>query len=135
MQLIDTNILSELMRMQPDTGVLRWLEERQRINPQLTISVVTVDEIMFGLSWRPTARLLNWFDSFMQRHKVLSVTADIARRAGELRGQLQTRGQTRSQADMLIAATAQVHALTIVTRNVRDFDGCGVGVLNPFAQE
>jgi predicted nucleic acid-binding protein len=62
----------------------------------------------------------------------LPITSDIARRAGELRGQLQANGQTRTQADMLIAATAQIHALTIITRNVRDFDGCGIGVLNPF---
>ena len=86
---------------------------------------------MVGLSWHPTARLLAWFDAFVQRHEVLPVTTDVARCAGALRGQL--RGQTRTQADMLIAATAQIHALTIVTRNVRDFDGCGVAVLNPFA--
>jgi predicted nucleic acid-binding protein len=88
---------------------------------------------MYGLSWHPTARLLAWFDAFVQRHEVLPVTTDVARCAGALRGQLQLRGQTRTQADMLIAATAQIHALTIVTRNVRDFDGCGVAVLNPFA--
>ncbi|MDI1246763.1 MAG: type II toxin-antitoxin system VapC family toxin [Rhodoferax sp.] len=134
MQLIDTNVLSELMRAQPDAGVLRWLDGRQRVNPRLTISVVSVDEIMFGLSWRPTERLLNWFDGFLQHHTVLPITVDIARRAGEMRGQLQARGQTHSQADMLIAATAQIHALTIVTRNVRDFDACGLGVLNPFEQ-
>jgi predicted nucleic acid-binding protein len=126
MQLVDTNILSELMRPQPNAGVLAWLQGRERVNPRLTISVVTVDEIMFGLSWHPMAGLLSWFDAFVQRHNVLPITSDIARRAGELRG------QTRTQADMLIAATAQIHALTIVTRNVRDFDGCGIGVLNPF---
>lgn len=133
MQLVDTNILSELMRAQPDAGVLRWLQTRQGINPRLTISAVTVDEVMFGLSWHPTARLLAWFDGFLLAHQVLPITQDIARRAGELRGQLQAGGQTRTQADMLIAATAQVHALTLVTRNVRDFDGCGIGVLNPFS--
>ena len=112
--------------------MLSWLQGRQQLTPRLTISVITVDEIMVGLTWRPTARLLAWFDAFLLRHEVLPVTPHIARRAGELRGQLLARGQTRSQADMLIAATAQIHALTIVTRNVRDFDGCGVGVLNPF---
>ena len=133
MQLVDTNVLSELMRPRPDAGVLAWLQGRERVNPRLTISVVTVDEIMFGLSWHPTARLLAWFDAFVQRHECLPVTTDVARRAGVLRGQLQARGQTRTQADMLIAATAQIHALTVVTRNVRDFDGCGIAVLNPFA--
>ena len=132
MQLVDTNVLSELMRAQPDAGVLAWLQRQERVNPRLTISVVTVDEIMYGLSWHPTERLLAWFEAFVQRHEILAVTTDVARCAGALRGQLQLRGQTRSQADMLIAATAQIHALTIVTRNVRDFDGCGVAVLNPF---
>lgn len=133
MQLVDTNILSELMRPQPDAGVLAWLQGRDAVSPRLTISVVTVDEIMFGLSWHPTARLSAWFDAFVQRHEVLPITTDVARRAGALRGQLQARGQTRTQADMLIAATAQIHALTVVTRNVRDFDGCGIAVLNPFS--
>lgn len=132
MQLVDTNILSELMRAQPDAGVLAWLQGREAVNPRLTLSAVTVDEIMFGLSWHPTARLLVWFDAFVQRHAVLPITTDVARRAGVLRGQLQARGQPRTQADMLIAATAQIHALTVVTRNVRDFDGCGIAVLNPF---
>lgn len=133
MQLVDTNILSELMRAQPDHGVLAWLQGREAVNPRLTISAVTVDEIMFGLSWHPTARLMAWFDAFVQRHEVLPITSDVARCAGALRGQLQSRGQTRTQADMLIAATAQIHALTVVTRNVRDFDGCGIAILNPFA--
>ena len=133
MQLVDTNILSELMRPQPDAGVLAWLQGRDAVSPRLTISIVTVDEIMFGLSWHHTARLSAWFDAFVQRHEVLPITPDVARSAGALRGQLQARGQTRTQADMLIAATAQIHALTVVTRNVRDFDGCGIAVLNPFS--
>jgi len=63
---------------------------------------------------------------------VLDITPAVARRAGELRAFLQASGQVRTQADMLIAASAQVHGLTLVTRNTRDFDGCGIAVLNPF---
>ena len=88
MQLVDTNILSELMRAQPDAGVLAWLQRQELVSPRLTISAVTVDEIMYGLSWHPTARLLAWFDAFVQRHEVLAVTTDVARCAGALRGQL-----------------------------------------------
>ena len=46
------------MRAQPDAGVLAWLQRQELVNPRLTISAVTVDEIMYGLSWHPTARLL-----------------------------------------------------------------------------
>ncbi|HYO16166.1 MAG TPA: PIN domain-containing protein [Thermoanaerobaculia bacterium] len=60
------------------------------------------------------------------------MTAEIAKRAGELRGERQARGDIRSQADMMIAATAQMHQLTLVTRNVRYFLDCGIPLLNPF---
>jgi len=60
------------------------------------------------------------------------VTVGIARRSGEIRGELQARGQTRSTADMIIASTAQEHVLTLVTRNVRHFESCGIALLNPF---
>ena len=132
MQLADTNVISELMRRQPNPGALAWRDMTDAMHGQVTISVITVDEIFYGLLRKPNAALLAWFDSFIARNQVLDITEVIARRAGEMRGLLATRGQVRSQADMLIAATAQVHALTLVTRSVRDFDGCGIAVLNPF---
>jgi predicted nucleic acid-binding protein len=132
MQLADTNVISELMRRQPHPGALAWRDMTDAVHGQVTISVITVDEIFYGLLRKPNAALLAWFDAFIARNQVLDISAVIARRAGEMRGLLATRGQVRSQADMLIAATAQVHALTLVTRNVRDFDGCGIAVLNPF---
>ena len=92
-----------------------------------------MDEILFGLTHKPRPRALELFNGLAARITVLDVTEAVARRAGEMRGLLAARGQVRSQADMFIAATAQVHALTLVTRNVRDFDGCGIAVLNPFS--
>lgn len=62
---------------------------------------------------------------------MLPITAAIAREAGELRGQLQTQGKPRTQADLLIGATAKIHQFTLVTRNARDFEGCGIVLLNP----
>jgi predicted nucleic acid-binding protein len=127
--LVDTNIISELCRRNPDTGVLAWAGGATR----LAFSVITVEEIFFGLTWRPNPRVSAWMESFFQRHEVLPISQDIARRGGELRGQLTARGTVREQADMLIAATAQVHQLTLVTRNTRDFENCGIGLLNPFS--
>ncbi|MEH2256076.1 PIN domain-containing protein [Nostoc sp.] len=65
--------------------------------------------------------------------QVLPITIEIAKRSRELQGQLRLSGKTHTQADMMIAATAQIHQLTLVTRNIRDFDGCGIPLLNPFS--
>lgn len=127
--LLDTNIVSELVRRRPDDGVLAWAAREV----DYLISTVTVDEIAFGLAWRPNPRIGAWFDTFLATHPVLPISTEIARRAGELRGAFAARGIVRSQPDMLIAATAQVHALTLVTRNGGDFAGCGIPVLNPFS--
>jgi toxin FitB len=127
--LLDTNVISELARSKPNPGVVAWASGVTR----LALSVITVDEIHFGLAWRPNERIRAWVEAFFQRHPILDVTAPIALRAGELRGTLAARGSVRHQADMLIAATAQAHQLTLVTRNTRDFEACGMGLLNPFS--
>ena len=127
--LVDTNIISELSRRSPDHGVLAWAGGVT----QLAVSVISVDEVFFGLAWRPNPRVLGWMEAFFQRHDVLTISEAIARRAGELRGQLAARGVVREQADMLIAATAQAHQLTLVTRNTKDFENCGIGLLDPFS--
>lgn len=129
MLLVDTNIISELCRPQPDSAVLSWAESVK----EFRLSVVSVEEIAYGLAWRPNPRIQTWMTGFFARHTVLQVTHEIAQRAGELRGRLAAQGSPRTQADMFIAATALVHDLTVATRNVRDFDGCGVAVLNPFS--
>jgi toxin FitB len=127
--LCDTNIISELARKDPDSGVVEWA---LAVN-EVSLSVITVEELHYGLSWRPNARVREWIERFIHEYvAVLPVTESIARRAGTLRGQFQSLGTTRTQADTIIAATAMEHGLTIVTRNVRDFDGCGVALLNPF---
>ena len=62
----------------------------------------------------------------------MPVNPEIAQLSGELRGRFRMEGITRSQADMIIAATAKIHQLILVTRNTRDFEDCGISLLNPF---
>ena len=95
--------------------------------------MVTVEEVHFGLARKPNARIEALVDRFVaERCEVFPVTTPVVRRTGALRGQLRRTGRTRTRADMLIAATAQVHQLPVATRNVRDFDGGGVALLDPF---
>ena len=128
--LVDTNVLSELARPQADESVVHWARS---VALPFSISVITLEEIHYGLSWRPNEAVHAWFDHFFSENaRILPVTDSIARRAGELRGRFRSQGRQRTQADMLIAATAQAHQLSLATRNVRDFEGCGIAVVNPF---
>lgn len=127
--LVDTNVLSELAHPAPDAGVEAWARQVSKI----ALSAVTVEEVWFGLRWKPSARVQTWFEELLLRRcVVLPVSEDVAVRSGRLRGELRAKGAVRTQADMLIAATAAIHGLTLVTRNERDFAGCAIAVLNPF---
>jgi predicted nucleic acid-binding protein len=128
--LFDTNVLSELIRPQPQPAVLLFTSGLS----QIALSVITVEEIFYGLAAKPNLRIQAWFDTFIRTHCfVLPVTEAIAKQAGEMRGKLQLEGKPRTQADMLIAATAKSHQLTLVTRNIRDFQGCDIPIIDPFA--
>ena len=130
MVLVDTNIIDELARKAPNQGVVEW----SRTVGENVLSAITVQEIDFGLSLRPNARVQEWFSRFMESAlSVLPVTLEIFHLAGTLRGHLADSGEVRSQADRLIAATAQIHRLNLVTRNTRDFSHCGISVFNPFS--
>jgi predicted nucleic acid-binding protein len=128
--LVDTNVLGELARPSPDPHVLSWAAG---VTLPLSISVVTLEEVRYGLAWKPNDEIRSWFDTFVAEScRLLPVTPAIATRAGELRGRFRRDGRQRTQAAMLIAATAQVHQLPLATRNLRDFEGCGIPVVNPF---
>jgi len=129
--LIDTNIASELLRPRPHPGVTQWLSTQS----SFAISAICVHESIFGLAHKNNRALLAAYENFIDTFcTVLPVDDAIARRAGTLRGNLARQGFVRSLPDMLIAATAQHHNLTLVTRNTRDFENCGIGLLNPFTE-
>jgi toxin FitB len=134
MYLVDTNVISEALRRMPDARVLQWLAAVSAKARRLCLSVITVEEVIYGLSRKAMPGLLERFEGLLLASDVLGLDAQAARCAAELRGRFAARGIVRSQPDMLIAATAQLHGLTVVTRNVRDFEGCGIGLLNPFTE-
>ncbi len=131
MFLVDTNVLSELVRPRPDPKVVAWAE----LQPLLALSIVTIEELAFGFAARPNREVQLRLDRFVSQNcDVLPVDAAIARRAGEMRGGFAARGEIRTQADMLIAATAHARRLVLATRNTRDFAGCGLRVISPFGK-
>ena len=133
MILLDTVVLSELRKTRPSAKVLAWLHKQQP--DQLFISVVSLGEIERDIvKARKTeaefARSLTvWLEDLVLLYsdRILPVSAPIARRRGSLSAELGHDG-----ADLLIAATALEHSLTVATRNVRHFTSTGVGVVNPF---
>ncbi|OUL34951.1 PIN domain-containing protein [Nostoc sp. T09] len=127
--LCDTNIISELARPIPNPGVIAWSQSISSI----FLSAITLEEICYGLSAKPNPRIQTWFNNFLVTYcQIIPVSPEIAKRAGELRGSLQTQGKPRTKADIIIAATAEIHQIALVTRNTKDFEGCGITILNPF---
>lgn len=127
--LIDTNIISELMRRQPDPRVAAWAVQQ----PGFLISVITLEELTFGLTQKALPMKRQWLDDFLARQcQILPVTQSIAQGSGTLRGTLAAKGITRHPSDMLIAATALLHKLPLATRNTADFEDCGLTLVDPF---
>ena len=130
MLLADTNVVSELMRRHPDPRVVAW----SQLQPELALSVVTLEELRFGLIRAGSAEFERAYDALVTRCTIYAVDESIARRSGYLRARLSSRGLVRHQADMLVAATALERNCVLATRNVRDFAGCGVRLVNPFGR-
>ena len=135
--LLDTNVPSELTRSQPHPGVARWLAAS--VGPHF-LSVVTLGELRKGISLLSPldgrrARLERWFHAELLAlcsGGVLPLTWAIAERWGQLEAERQLRGRPLSSTDGQIAATALEHGLTLVTRNVSDFEGLGLTIFNPW---
>ena len=133
MFLIDTDVLSALRRRDRSPGVVQWISDQRTTD--LYLSVVSVGEVERGIVRRrrrdpASAQMLAaWLDGVLALYgeRILAVDLSTARRRGRLCDALGHEG-----ADLLIAATALEHGLTVVTRNVQRFEPTGVPVLNPF---
>jgi predicted nucleic acid-binding protein len=135
--LLDTMVVSEAARPAPNAGVVKWLEEQA--SPDLAISVLTIGEIARGVTRMADGKrkraLREWLATSLPAQfegRVLVVDADVALAWGELTAQGDDVGRPLPVTDGLLLATARVHELTLVTRNVGDVAGRGVEVLNPW---
>jgi toxin FitB len=134
--LVDTNVLSELAKPLPADGVLAWFHANQS---QLYVSSVTIGEIRKGLELMAAGRrkesLKVWFKAICEtmEGRILSFNTATAHVWGQMVGSLEKKGIQLPTIDSQLAATAQRNGLTMVTRNVADFQNTGVKLLNPFS--
>ena len=135
MYLLDTNVVSELRRPRPHRGVLNWLSGVEA--DQLFLSAVTVGEIQAGIEITreqdaaKAEELEAWLSRVLASYNILPVDAAAFR----VWARLKHRRSDALMEDAMIAATAVVHRLIVVTRNVKDFAQLGVKILNPFERE
>jgi predicted nucleic acid-binding protein len=132
MFLLDTNVVSELRRPRPHGAVLEWV--RAADETDLHLSAVTLGELQAGIELtraqapEKAAELQRWLDALEGQYAVLPMDARTFREWARL---MHRRSDTLYE-DAMIAATARIHGLTVVTRNVADFRAFDVPLLNPF---
>ena len=132
MYLLDTNVVSELRKPKPHGAVVAWLRSIDDL--QLHLSAVTVGEIQAGIEITreqdaaKAAELEAWLERVAQAYNVLPMDSTAFRMWARL---MHRRSETLVE-DAMIAATARVHGLTVVTRNIGDFKPFGVPLMNPF---
>jgi predicted nucleic acid-binding protein len=137
MIVLDTNVLSEVLRAEPDSRVLAWLEAQPASSVFTT--AVTQGEILYGIRlladgqrrrklWDAASAIFD--DDFAGR--VLSFDAEAAGHYAELGASRRAAGRPISQFDATIAAITRSHGATLATRNTKDFEGCGIDLVDPW---
>jgi hypothetical protein len=137
MYLLDTNVVSELARRQPDEGVIHFMENAKKADDPMYLSVLTIGEITKGIcklvrfgDKEQAAKFQKWLSKVRQEYAehILPIDGEVS----ELWGSLSAVTDDTNAIDKLIAATALLYGLTLVTRNVDHVSGTGVNCVDPF---
>ncbi|MCP4178852.1 MAG: type II toxin-antitoxin system VapC family toxin [bacterium] len=135
--LIDTCILSELIKNKPDPNVENWFYSQNE--DSLYISVISFGELRKGISKltensNKKTKLLGWVAGLEKRfcERIIDINLDVAENWGHIQGELEKKGNALPIIDSLIACTAITHSMIAVTRNIKDMARSGVELINPF---
>lgn len=135
--LLDTNVVSEWTKVRPNSGVITWLEQADE--DRVFLSVATLAELRHGIDRLSAGAHRRQLDGWLRDElplrfetRILPVTSQIADEWGRVVARSEARGRPLGAMDGLIAATASVHGLTLVTRNTRDFEASLKAFLNPW---
>ncbi len=135
--LLDTCIVSELIKNEPNIKLINWIDSVEEI--KLYLSVITIGEIEKGISKLPTSRrksiIIEWLHEDLLirfNNRIVNLDLDILFQWGKMSASLELKGLKMPSIDSLIAATAKHNKFCLVTRNIKDFENCGIELLNPW---
>lgn len=138
MIILDTNIVSELMRQQPDQNVKQWISEQKPFH--LAITTITIAEIQYGIQRLPKGKrqdeLNQRFKAFIEEvfvGRIFSFDEEAANNYGFLYAECVSEGYNVDAVDMMIAAIVKQHDALLGTRNIKDFKQCDIKLVNPFS--
>lgn len=137
MIILDTNVLSELMKSQPDKSVVRWIGEHKATS--LFITTLTQAEILYGLEILPAGKRRTALKKAAKAmfelefsDRILPFDIKAAQLFATIAAERRKIGRPISQIDAQIAAITRSHNATLVTRNINDFEECGIEIINPW---
>lgn len=140
MIILDTNVLAELMKASPDPRVVEWLDRQE--GSALYLTTITLAEILYGLSALPAGKRRSFLEEAFQAilrsafaDRMLPFDEEAARHYGPLLAQRRALGRPISQSDCQIAGIVLARRSILATRNIRDFEHCGLTVVDPFAAD
>ena len=134
--LLDTCVISELVKPSPNAGVVDWLNGTP--TERLNLCVITIGEIRRGLTKLPDTkrkdRLTNWLNTLLEdyQNRIYPISLTVAENWGIIQGNAEKNGRPMSTLDSLIAAIAYTHNLVLITRNERDFEASNLPIQNPW---